>query len=295
MSTERDAARIVESWLEEGPSVLPDRVLDAVLADLPAARQRPAGWLARRFPIMNSSAFRYGIAAVGVVILVVLGVNLLPGGGTGTPASTPTPTPAATPVPVIFPAEGPLSRGRHEVSQDDARFTVDITTDGWVSDGLGTESGGTFSKNGGGGSPVGAWLLFWSVDGVYADPCGHVPADAAGSSAADLAAAVAGIPELDTSAPSDTTIGGFPAKMVEVVVPADITCQANQFYLWYDATPCGQDDPCFRYVSRYDSTIRIWIVETDRGRVWIEAETYAGTTAEVQAEAQQIIDSIRFE
>ena len=36
MSTDRDVTRIVRSWLEEGVTALPDRVLDAVLDQLPA-------------------------------------------------------------------------------------------------------------------------------------------------------------------------------------------------------------------------------------------------------------------
>jgi len=36
MSTDRDTTRIVRSWLDEGVTVLPDRVLDAVLDQVPA-------------------------------------------------------------------------------------------------------------------------------------------------------------------------------------------------------------------------------------------------------------------
>ena len=42
MSTDRDVNRIVRSWLEEGVSALPDRVLDTVLDQLPATPQRRA-------------------------------------------------------------------------------------------------------------------------------------------------------------------------------------------------------------------------------------------------------------
>ncbi len=50
MSTERDVTRIVRSWLEEGATALPDRVLDTVLDQLPATSQRRAWWPARRVP-----------------------------------------------------------------------------------------------------------------------------------------------------------------------------------------------------------------------------------------------------
>ena len=54
MSAERDETRIVRSWLEDGVTVLPDRVLDAVLDQLPATHQRRAWWPARRFLTMSN-------------------------------------------------------------------------------------------------------------------------------------------------------------------------------------------------------------------------------------------------
>ena len=50
MSTDRDTTRIVRSWLEEGVTALPDRVLDTVLDQVPATPQRRSWWPARRFP-----------------------------------------------------------------------------------------------------------------------------------------------------------------------------------------------------------------------------------------------------
>ena len=50
MSTERDINRIVRSWMEEGVTALPDRVLDAVLDQIPATPSAGPGWPARRFP-----------------------------------------------------------------------------------------------------------------------------------------------------------------------------------------------------------------------------------------------------
>ena len=55
MSTDRDTTRIVRSWLEEGVTALPDRVLDAVLDQVPATSQRRPWWPARRFREMNKA------------------------------------------------------------------------------------------------------------------------------------------------------------------------------------------------------------------------------------------------
>jgi hypothetical protein len=99
MSTNRDVERIVRSWLDEGVTVLPDRVLDAVLDQLPATPQRRAGWLARRFPVMNSNIVRFGLAAVVVVLAVIVAVRFLPE-GVGGPGPDATPSPSPTPIAV---------------------------------------------------------------------------------------------------------------------------------------------------------------------------------------------------
>ena len=99
MSTDRDVTRIVQSWLEEGVNVLPDRVLDAVLDQVPATPQRRAGWLARRFPVMNNNVIRFGVAAAAVVIAAVLLIRFLPGGNVGG-ETEPTPTPSPSPAPL---------------------------------------------------------------------------------------------------------------------------------------------------------------------------------------------------
>ena len=56
MSSDRETARIVRSWLDEGVTQLPDRVLDAVLDQLPAIHQRRATWWPmRRLTTMNTA------------------------------------------------------------------------------------------------------------------------------------------------------------------------------------------------------------------------------------------------
>ena len=91
MSTDRDVTRIVRSWLEEGATALPDRVLDAVLDQVPATSQRRPLWAARRFNEMNS-ALKLAIAAAAVVAVVLVGINLMPRSGIiGGPGPSPTP------------------------------------------------------------------------------------------------------------------------------------------------------------------------------------------------------------
>jgi hypothetical protein len=75
VSSDRDVTRIVRSWMDEGVTQLPDRVLDLVLDQLPATPQRRPSWLARRFPPMNTYA-RLGLVAAAVLAVVVVGLGL---------------------------------------------------------------------------------------------------------------------------------------------------------------------------------------------------------------------------
>ena len=88
MSTDRDVTRIVRSWLEEGATALPDRILDAVLDQAPRDPQRRAWWPARRFREMNNYA-KVAIAVAAVAVVAVVGINLLPrSAGVGGPGQT---------------------------------------------------------------------------------------------------------------------------------------------------------------------------------------------------------------
>ena len=73
MSSEHELTRTVRSWLEGGVNVLPDRVLDDVLAELPVTPQRRPWWRAWRTHLMNSTM---KFAAAGAAVLVVAAVAL---------------------------------------------------------------------------------------------------------------------------------------------------------------------------------------------------------------------------
>jgi hypothetical protein len=294
MSPDRDTTRVVRSWLEEGVTSLPDRVLDDVLDRLPTTPQRRSWWPARRFAEMNNFA-KLALAAAAVAVIAVVGLNLLPasGGLGGDPTASPTPSTTQTPIPsptlAAFPVAGDVAVGRYALRQRSVRLTLEVPTSGWIGEG-----GGSMIKSF--LSPAGAHFAVSPVgiDGVYADPCAKVPDTTIGPSAADLAAAVAAIPGLDTTGPTDVTVGGLPAKMIVITVPDDIGCAPDDFFLWYDDGTCAGHDPCPRWVSQLGQTLRVWVVDVDGERVWLEAETYAGATPEIEQEIQRIIDSIEF-
>ncbi|HET7471598.1 MAG TPA: hypothetical protein VFJ71_00605 [Candidatus Limnocylindrales bacterium] len=94
MSTDRETTRIVRSWLDEGVTKLPDRVLDAVLDQVPATPQRRSGWSAWRSYRMNTYA-KIVAAAAAVLVVGVAAYQFLPrSGGVGGPGPTTTPSPS---------------------------------------------------------------------------------------------------------------------------------------------------------------------------------------------------------
>ena len=102
MNDSTDFDRIAQSWLQDGPTEMPDRSLQAALDEVHVTSQRRFG-AARRTFHMNGNAPRLAVAAViGLLILVGGGIYLgnNGSGGVGAPAATATPTPVPSPTPI---------------------------------------------------------------------------------------------------------------------------------------------------------------------------------------------------
>ncbi|MEK6720662.1 MAG: hypothetical protein AABZ33_08355 [Chloroflexota bacterium] len=292
MTTPRDPDRLIRAFLAEGQTDLPDRTYDAVRADIDRTRQRVVigPW---REPRMNNLA-KLAIAIAAVAVVAVVGYNLLPGtggvGGGPSPTPSPAPTPAPTPSPataLTFPARGELAVGRHSMTLNGVRLSINVAAPGWTSN-------GSWGLDKGNVGPGGAGFILWPdaiPDRVYSDPCGQVEGPPAGPATADLAAAVAALPgSVLVSGPSDVTVGGKPAKLVVITIPEDAPCPGgeNGFYLWGHKTDA-------RYATELGETFRVWIIDVDGTLVWIDGETYKGGGPEVGAELEQIVNSIQFE
>lgn len=290
MTTPRDPDRLIRAFLDEGPTDLADRSYDAVRADIERTRQRVVigPW---REPRMNNIV-KIAIALAAVVVVAVVGYQLLPGTGGvgGGPSPTPSPAPTLSPSPAAelpFPPEGALAVGRHSMTLNGVRLSINVATPGWTSN-------GSWGLDKGNIGPGGAGFILWPdavPDRVFSDPCSQVEGPPAGPSAADLAAAVATLPgSVLVSGPSDVTIGGKPAKLVVITIPEDAPCPSGEsgFHLWGHATNA-------RYATELGETFRVWIIDVDGTLVWIDGETYKGGGPEVGAELEQIVNSIQFE
>ena len=302
MSTDRDVTRIVRSWLEEGVTALPDRVLDAVLDQLPATPQRRAWWPARRFPHMNISV-RIALAAAAVVVVAFLGIRfLVPGQNLGNPGPSPTPTAAAVELPFGRLAAGtfvvtPFASPENDIcmvppqagcAEDPADDSIRITftvPDGWATTPLGASIWLDAETN---SPPDGAALGFGRGPWLFSEPCRQddlFPDIPVGPTVDDFAGALADHPLLEVTTPADVTLAGYSGKYVDLQVPSDISACPTSYRPWEPGI----------YAQGPSHRWHLWILDVDGVRVVVNTTDYAGTSAQRQAELQAIVDSIQIE
>jgi hypothetical protein len=292
MSTDRDVNRIVRSWLEEGATALPDRVLDTVLDQLPATPQRRAPWPVRRLLDMHIPT-RLGVAAAAVLALAVIGVIAIPrGGGVAGPGTTPSSSPVTTttPSPIPLPSSGALAPGTYTI--DDRTYTqathfVVTVPAGWA-------NVDPFIAKGDAAGEVG--LTTWVVSRVYTDSCRHTTDTLVdvGTSPAKLVSTLVGLKSRVVSTPTDVTIGGFPAKRLEMSVPVGLdmsTCLNGAIKDWPDGTDesgglcCG--GPGFVDV--------VYVVDINGKALAVVARHLPGSSQQDLGELQAIVDSIHID
>lgn len=279
MTSERDATRIVRAWLQEGVTDLPDRVLDAVLDQVPATHQESrwmSGW--RNHHVQNW--MKIAIAAAAVVVVGVAGFYLYPrsdSGVGGSPSASPSPSPSIAARPMTLTATSGV------------QAAVDVPL-AWHGDG---ESDGQASGaviRGETVPPDGLMVQLGAFANTYADPCLHTErTPPVGPTVDDLVTALADTPNMTATEPVQTTLGGRPATYIELTADAELPCEPNDFYLGVN------EDGYYFFIDGPRQIIRIWVLDVDGTRVYAMALHFPEATAEALAEEQLILDSIRFE
>ncbi len=291
MSTDREVTRIVRSWLEEGATALPDRVLDAVLDQVPATRQRRARWTARRLPQMNTSV-RIAVAVVAVVVVALVVVNLMPrtaAVGGPPPTAAPSATGGPTPTPTVGPTlpSGQLAPGTYR-----ADFVTYTLPAGWTS-----FAGDTILK-GNSDPPKGMAVGTWRNIGiVYHDPCHwRTTGGSIGPTVDDLVTALLAQTRSSTATPADVTIDGYSGKQIDLMVPLDVKfdapssaslCDDGQYKPW-TIPPDGD-----RYNQGPGQHDLLDILDVNGHTLVIDRVFYPANTAADLAELQAIFDAIR--
>jgi hypothetical protein len=286
MHTDREVTSIVRSWMEEGATALPDRVLDAVLDQVPATSQRRSWWPSWRFTDMNNT-LKLALGAAIVLVVAVVGYTVIPmAGGVGTP----TPTQRPSPAPSL--GSGPLETGTYMISDETftaVPFAVTVPP-GWA----GRADGHVYKDDGADGE---LGLVTYNVTHVYSDACKSEGAlTEVGPTVDDLLRALEDQVGSDASTPVDVNVGGYPAKRIEMSVPAGLdtsTCRHPDvlIQIWADEA----ETSWFAIPVDHAATIPVYIVDVDGQRAVILTEEPATASPNDVAELREIVDSITFE
>jgi len=245
----------------DGVTALPDRVRDAIRAELPSARQvGPRPGPERVFTMLSNASTgpRLGLAAAALVVAVVLGAAYLNNGNDasrvgGEATSTPSPTPAQTIAPTPAPSAaaqplelgvappvpcaasdtsaGCLAPGTYRLTGAagvwPAMVTVAVPA-GWFEWFGGTGWDAVLVDKGRGASGWG--VMFYTVGDVARDPCdsnkGSVPA-AQVETPEKLADAMAAWPHFTATARQPITLDGHSGVTFRLTASNKSTCTGN--------------------------------------------------------------------
>jgi hypothetical protein len=284
MTSDRETTRIVREWAREFDTQLPDRVLDAVLDQLPVTRQRSRWSMAVPFP---GIVVPIGLAAAAAVVAVLIGLNLLAGPNVGAPDASATPTPDVRSG-LLFWSGRELPAGEYVIDQPfptRLRLTV---PDGWQAFGV-TDHLAAICTNAC-EQPERVGLAFWIVTNTYADAC-----DAAGAhdppigpEVDDLVAALTSMPRHEATTPRAVTVGGLPATYLELTAAPSLgDCALPGFRAWTTGPDVRESPPGERD--------RLWVLDVQGVRVMIDLAIPPTAGAAEVAELEAVVDSLRFE
>jgi hypothetical protein len=293
----------VESYLEdyEGSTPLPEAVRDAIRAELPLTRQRPAWWPARRFPEMSNFA-KLSVAAAVVVVAALLSFNYLvapnvgsDGDGLDDPSPTPSPSPGPTPQDL---PEGSHVLWNAQSEPGSVPMTVTIPAAGW----FGSAGGGQLTKNESADPPDGAGMIVWAgIENVYVygDPCewSSTLPDTPATTVDEVVAALGAQASRDASAPVDITVGGYAGKAITLHVPDDANfaeCDQGLFSMFSERVATDRDS-VERYAQGPGQIDEVWILDVDGRMVLIDWTYYDGTPLHVVDELRAIVESATFD
>lgn len=198
---------------------------------------------------------------------------------------------------------------RPSMTVDGVSFLFSVPASGWERFPYGDE---TFLLAKSTSGPQGAEaIVFWAgyPDGALAHPCFGTDA----SSRDRIAIALADLPGTElVSGPSDTTVGGLPAKHVSLIVREDVGCDPGFFYNWE-----AQTGGAMWTRNDLGDTIDVWLIDlvdldagllpttiprpsmldvhqVDHPLLVVAAETHPNRAGSVVQEIDQIVESILF-
>jgi hypothetical protein len=140
----------------------------------------------------------------------------------------------------------------------------------------------------------------WIIGNVYSDPCqwkGALLDPPVGPTIDDLATALVAQKRRNASAPTDVTLGGYPAKRVELSIPTDLdraTCDEGVIRTWVapgeDTALVNETENLGMHPGQLNV---VYIVDVNGDRLVIDTWHMPGTSAADLAELDAILASMR--
>ena len=241
-----------------------------------------------------SSRRRWIAAAAVAVLVIVIGIGFL-SGTDRPPGPVDQPTTTVGEIRSDFPASGPVEPGTYHIPPSGwsvSGFTMTMP-EGWVTQ-YGSPGAAKASDSVG---ELGFYFVI--VDAIYSDPCVGSAGEAdelmkVGPSVDDLANALLEQPHTVTTGPVDTTLGGLPAKRIDLTMeddPETATCNTNlpgNLQIWLS-------QPVDDYLVLGDGTASVYIFDVNGERQVFVTQVGDETTTEDLEEMQTIIDSIKID
>lgn len=286
MSQHHDIDRVLDIWLAEGPSQVPDRVFDDAIARVDRQAQ-PSAWRTRlRISDMNTPV-RLLAGAVAIVAFVGVGIAVLRPSSNIGQVPGPTVSLAPSPSPTRLPTRGPIEPGRYFIEKGlQSASTISFTMPaGWIGENGGVRKYPDDSER----------EIAWGptiVDAVFADPCGSNETVMVGPTADDLIAALSELPGLGVADPVDITIGDRPGRSVELTVPPTVDVTACDppigLQVWLDRSGSYM-------VLDAEAPARVVMADLEDGRFMLGLSRRVTTPSDDVAEFEAILNSISFE
>jgi hypothetical protein len=167
--------------------------------------------------------------------------------------------------------------------QDALRFIVDVP-DGWA----GVDNLGIWLADEEAAPPNGASIGVGRVSWLHSDPSrtdSALPGVTVGPTVNDSVDALTGNERLSVTEPVDVTVAGYAGNYLDLQVPTDISRCPTSYFVWEPGI----------YAQGPGQWWHLWALDVGSTRVVVHTTDYAGTSAEVRAEAQAMVDSLRIE
>jgi hypothetical protein len=142
--------------------------------------------------------------------------------------------------------------------------------------------------------PRGAALIFGRGGWLYSKLCGGPGPDiSTGTTVDEFVTALVDHPDLDVTSPVAVTLAEYSGTYLELRAPANTTTdelgpkpgECNFYFVWEPGI----------YAQGPNAMWRIWVLDVNGVRVVVRADSFPGTTPQIQAQLAAIVDSIHIE